>query len=341
MHIRILMFFLSILFLLPLVSAGQMNPVFEEEDPFELQLEFGRKTLLEQTNDSTYMPTVIRVVKDGNGYTLNAQIRARGSFRKKNCFYIPLKLKIDPVESAGTPLEGMGKFKVVLPCKIEKDNDDALVKEFIAYKIYEELVPYHFKTRLLNIRWRETGGKRPRIFQVKGFLLEDIDSLAQRYNSYEVKRRIPAMQQDDSTSVGVAYFEYLIANTDYSTRMLHNIKLIFKDGRIIPIPFDFDLSGLVNASYAEVSGAQYLSKQIYEVTARAYKGYLRDEAIMQYTRLHFLDRKETVMETVRAYEKHLDNPRSGKAMQVFLSEFYKIFENDKRYERLILRHARD
>ena len=286
------------------------------------------------------MPTVIRVFSDGVGYTLEGQIRARGNFRKKNCFYIPLKIKVDAESALGTPLEGIDKFKLVLPCKIEKGNDDATVKEFIAYKIYERLMPFHFKTRIVDIHWTETDGKRPREYEVKGFLLEDIDALAERYEATEIKRRIPARQQDDTTSVGVAYFEYLIANTDFSTRMRHNIKLVFKDGRILPVPFDFDLSGLVNASYAQVTNAQYLSKRIYEVTDRAYKGYLRDEGTMQHIRRNFIEQKPVVMTTIEDYSNYLENKRSGKAMQVFLSEFYKIFEDDKRFERLILRHAR-
>ena len=333
------LFSFPIWFLCTALSA-QSTTVFDSQTPITLQLEFGRKTLLERTNDSTYMPTKIRVVSDGIPYTLEGQIRSRGNFRKKNCFYIPLKIKLDPEAGKGTPLEGLSKFKVVLPCKIEKGNNDATVKEFIAYKIYEQLMPIHFKTRLLNIQWTDTDGNRPKIFPVKGFLLEDIDALALRYGTPEIKRRIPALQQDDSTSVGVAYFEYLIANTDFSTRFRHNIKLVFKEGRIIPIPFDFDLSGLVNASYAEVTNAQFLSKRIYEVTFRAYKGYLRNEEIMQHSRLHFLERKEAVMATINEYEKYLENSRSGKVMRVFLSEFYRIFEDDKRFERLILRHAR-
>ena len=337
---RIFVLLSLLFFLFSATLKGQETAVFKDDYPLEIQLEYGRKALLEKTNDSTYMPTLIRVISEGTSYTIAGQIRARGSFRKENCFYTPIKIKVDPESAAGTPLEGVNKFKVVLPCKIEKGNDDATVKEFIAYKIYEQLMPYHFKTRLLDIQWMDTDGRRPKPYAVKGFLLEDIDELAVRYEANEIKRRIPALQQCDTTSVGVAYFEYLIANTDFSSRMRHNIKLIFKDGHVIPVPFDFDLSGLVNASYAQVSGAQYLSKQINEVTSRAYKGYLRDEEIMQYKRFYFVNRKDAVMGTVTAYEKYLENSRSGKAMQVFLSQFYKIFEDDKRFERLILRHAR-
>ena len=332
---------IALILLVPDEMSSQDIAVFDEEIPLKIHLEFGRKALLEITNDSTYMPTVVRVVSDSTEFIFEGQIRSRGNFRKKNCFYIPLKVKLPSDTTIDTPLEGLNKFKLVLPCLVEKGNDDATVKEFIAYKIYERLMPYYFKTRLADIQWTDTDGNRSRTYEVRGFLLEDVDALALRYDAQEVKRRIPALQQCDSTSVGVAYFNYLIANTDFSTRMRHNIKLLFKDGRVLPIPFDFDLSGLVNASYAEVSGGQYLSKRIYEVTQRAYKGYLRDEETMQHTRQHFLERKEDVMSTVTYYEKYLENSRAGKTMRVFLSEFYKIYEDDKRFERLILRHARE
>lgn len=333
-------FLVFLLLMLPADLAGQGSTLFEEETPLEIQLEFSRKALLETTNDSTYMPSVVRVLTDSTEFTFEGEIRSRGNFRKKNCFYIPLKIKLDPESTIGTPLEGISKLKLVFPCKLEKGNDDATVKEFIAYKIYEELMPYYFRTRLADIQWTNTEGKRSRLFSVRGFVLEDIDDVELRYDAQEIKRRIPALKQCDSTSVGVAYFQYLIANTDFSTRMRHNIKLVFKDGRIVPIPFDFDLSGLVNASYAEVSGGQYLSKRISEVTQRAFKGYLRDEETMQHTRRHFLAHKEEVMATITNYEKYLENTRAAKTMKVFLSEFYKIFEDDKRFERLILRHAR-
>lgn len=318
---------------------GQSIPLFDEDLPLQIQLEFGRKELLENTNDSTYMPTNFRL-SDGEIYAIEGQVRSRGNFRKQNCYYIPLKIKVRPDAVKGSPLEGTSKFKLVLPCKLEKGNDDATVKEFIAYKIYEQLMPYHFKTRLLDIQWKNTDGKRPKMFSARGFILEDIDEMAARYGTPEIKRRILAMQQDDTTSVGVAYFEYLIANTDFSTRMRHNIKLIYKDGRILPVPFDFDLSGLVNASYAEVTNVQYLSKRIYEVTDRAYKGYLRDARVMQYMRRHFIERKDPVMATITEYGRYLENKRDIKTMQVFLSEFYKVFEDEKKFERLILRHAR-
>ena len=46
-------------------------------------------------------------------------------------------------------------------------------------------------------------------------------------------------------------FEYMIGNTDMSIWALHNVRLVQKPDRtLIAVPYDFDLSGFVNAPYA-------------------------------------------------------------------------------------------
>jgi hypothetical protein len=46
-------------------------------------------------------------------------------------------------------------------------------------------------------------------------------------------------------------FEYMIGNTDFSIWALHNVRIVQDRGRrLYPVPYDFDLSGLVHAPYA-------------------------------------------------------------------------------------------
>ena len=59
------------------------------------------------------------------------------------------------------------------------------------------------------------------------------------------------IQRPAASSLRLDFFQYMIANTDFSTQFLHNIKAIqTKNGRFIPIAYDFDMSGVVNAPYA-------------------------------------------------------------------------------------------
>lgn len=330
----------SPIFFVHIALLAQNPQFFTSEIPLEMTLQFPRKGLLEQTNDSTYLPTTLQLFYGDTLHTIQALIRSRGDFRRKNCFFTPLKLKFDAAQTSGTPIEGISKIKVVLPCKKEAGKDDLLIREYLAYKIYEGLMPYHFRTKLIDVQWKDTSRKRGSVYAAKAIMLEDIDETAMRYESKEIKRMIPPQQQDDSTSVGLAYFEFLIANTDYSTRGRHNVKLIFKDGRIFPIPYDFDLSGLVNASYAEVSGMRNLSKRIDDVTQRAYKGYLRDHAVMYAMRQHYLEQKDQVLSVIRAHEGLFKDNGTTRTILQFVSDFYEVLEDDKKFERQILNNAR-
>ncbi|MDH3698431.1 MAG: hypothetical protein OEQ81_07180 [Flavobacteriaceae bacterium] len=292
------------------------------------------------TNDSTYMPGKIAYYTNGLWQEIECEIRARGNFRKKNCFYIPLKIKIGSNTQSDGLFDDKLKFKLVLPCKIEMLNDDAVIKEYLAYKIFKELSPVYFQTRLVDLEWVETSSKRDKSFKTTTLILEDVDEAAKRLGIPEIRRNIPALQQDDVASVRLSLFQYMIGNTDYSTKGRHNIKLLFQDGKIIPVPFDFDLSGLVNASYAHVSGANDLSKNITEVTQRAYKGYVRDRAIFYQVRDEMLHKETQILEEINSIESLLEDKRDFKRIHSFVREFFDILREEKKFEKRILRHAR-
>ena len=68
-------------------------------------------------------------------------------------------MKIKKSSSKETLFEGNKKLKLVLPCKLESDLNDNIIKEYLAYKIYEVVSPYHFKTKIVDIQFRETSYK--------------------------------------------------------------------------------------------------------------------------------------------------------------------------------------
>ena len=286
------------------------------------------------------MPGKLQYLDNGQWEEINCKIRARGNYRKKNCYYIPLKIKIEFSTQTHSPFNHVQKFKLVVPCKIEKLNDDAVIKEYLAYRIFKVLSPIYFHTRLADLEWVETSGKRDKSVKATAFILEDVDEAARRLGIPEIPRNIPALQQDAVASVRLSLFQYMIGNTDYSTKGRHNIKLLFQDGRIIPVPFDFDLSGLVNSSYAHVSNAKNLSKSITEVTQRAYKGYVRDKAIFYQVRDELLAKEIQILEEVNSIENLLEDKRDFKRIHSFVSEFFDILGDDKKFEKRIIRHAR-
>jgi hypothetical protein len=83
----------------------------------------------------------------------------------------------------------------------------------------------------------------------------------------------------------------MIANTDFSTTFFHNIK-VFKttDGKNVPVPYDFDMAGVVNAPYATVDPKW----EIKSVRERAYKGYCRNDKVAEHVRREYLNREQEI-----------------------------------------------
>ena len=114
-----------------------------------------------------------------------------GILEEKIVFSQPIKMKIKKRLSDKTIFSGNTSLKMVLPCKNEKDNNDNIIKELIAYKIYEILSPFHFKTRRLQIEFNNKTQKGKKKYDLKGFLIEDDDKLAKRFEARIFKEENP------------------------------------------------------------------------------------------------------------------------------------------------------
>ena len=115
-------------------------------------------------------------------------------------------MKVKKSAAAETIFSGNTSLKMVLPCKNEKDNNDNIIKEFIAYKIYEIVSPYYFKTRRLEVDLNDKTHKEEKKYNLNGFLIEDDDKLAKRFDGKIVKRKIPSMAMDHFNSVNLSFF---------------------------------------------------------------------------------------------------------------------------------------
>ncbi|HAI44047.1 MAG TPA: hypothetical protein DCM40_41085, partial [Maribacter sp.] len=243
--------------------------------------------------------------------TIPVYLNARGNFRRANCYFPPLKMNIKKSSSNNTPFKGHKKLKIVLPCLLQNRGNDDVLKEYLAYKIYELLSNTHFRTRLASIEYVDTRGekseihplasfipkelqnsnlyeneeayaaKKPKTYHLKAILIEDDKVVAKRHGAQVLKRFVHPLNQAEIASITNAFFQFMIGNTDFSTAYQHNQKLLFKEGKTIPLPYDFDMSGLVNASYAVVSNVQNTTLDIANVQQRAYRGFKRDEKLFQ------------------------------------------------------------
>lgn len=324
------------------IPEGQETTrLFREQEVIPIKLRFSNKEMKKDTNDSTYVFTKLLFMEDGAWDSLDVRIRARGNYRRMHCYFPPLKVKIKKSDAKGTIFKGNKELKLVMPCSQSNPTQDNIVKEYMAYKIYEVISPYHFNTRLADVEFTELKGKKDKVHKVKGFFIEDIDNVAERQSSRKLNRVVHPLEQDDITSVQNDFFQFMIGNTDFSTAYRHNQKLLFtEDYKTVPLPYDFDMSGLVDASYAVVSqiGGEVLS--IESVTDRLYRGFVRDEAVFDTVRQHYRELKPKVFEVIDNLKVQFESEKEFEIARNFIEDFFEILENDNQFQSQIVRRAR-
>jgi hypothetical protein len=321
-------------------TSEQVTKLFRNQEMLQVKLGFSNKDIKKKTNDSTYISTEISYLADDEMWkTFEVELRVRGYFRKKTCYFPPIKIRISKSAGKNTLFEGNKKLKLVLPCSTQKSKNDYIVKEYMAYKLYEIISPYHFNTRITSIAFIETKGSKIKTHDLKGIFIEDDKKIAKRYGGKILDRSINPMSQDPISSVRNAFFQFMIGNNDFSTYAPHNEKLMAIDQKIVPIPYDFDLSGLVNASYAVVSviNDEPLTSS---VTERLYRGFKRDLNIIQQVRQEFIDNKTKLLEIVDSTEPFFENPKALSEAKKFLSDFFDIMEDDGRFNKEIIENLR-
>lgn len=348
---RILQLFILLILLPPALIFSQEDkktedaPVvrlFDSEEPLKMRFEYSIRDLKKETNDSTYILTLVSYQSEGGQWQeLEGKIRVRGNFRLETCNFPPVKLKFKKKAAEGTIFQRNRSLKLVVPCLKQYDMNDNVLKELMAYKIYEEVSPYYLKTRQLDIDFTEIKGNKTKEYQLTGFFIEDIDKMAERHDGKEINRSIHPMEQDNVCSVRNDFFQYMIGNTDFSVTYRHNEKLIYTGNLIIPVPYDFDMSGLVNASYSLVSEVGNKTLPITDVTQRWYRGFKRTGDCYETVRKEYLESKAAVMQIVDSYKEEFENPKEFFEARKFLMEFFDVLSDDDAFKKNILTAARE
>ena len=344
MNLRVLKLITVILFTFSVVGSGQNvdqteslleeKRLFEQIDLLPVKMKYSRKVLKKETNDSTFMDSeLVYKMKNGDWKTLSLKIRARGNFRRKSCYFTPLKLKIKKKEAKETIFKGQKKMKMVLPCLNETSKDDNVIKEYLIYKMYEVVSPYSFRTRLLDIEYEDIKTRKSQLHQLKGILIEDDETVAKRLDGKIAKRTFSPKGYDDLVAIRLALFQYMIGNTDYSVTNLHNTKIVFVDKKFIPVPYDFDMAGFVNTSYSVVSQTRKQKLPIDEVTERYYMGYQRDYKLFEQVRQEFIAHKQNLVAIINAHKSYFENNKNYTTAKNYIEDFFRILANEALFKK--------
>lgn len=319
-------------------QSANITPLFQEQQALQLKLTSSIKDIKKKTNDSTYLPAHLYVRNASGAWdSIAIEVRARGIFRRKNCYFAPIRIKVKKEAAKGTILEGNKSLKLVMPCENNATKNELVMKEYTAYKMYEKISPYHFKTRLANLTFIEQDGKKSKTHELVTFLIEDDDLVAKRFNAKIMENlNLHPLRLSDTSAVKHDLFQYMIGNLDWSTTFLHNSKIMLQPtNRYIPLAYDFDMSGYVNPPYGVAN--QELGQE--DIRDRIYRGFCRQEPVVQVTRQHYLKVEPDVMGALASYEKDFP-PRTYTTMKQYVESFYAILKNDNDFKKKIVEGCR-
>jgi hypothetical protein len=147
-------------------------------------------------------------------------------------------------------------------------------------------------------------------------------------------QRIPTSALSQSHAATYALFQHMIANHDWSMRAgpagdecCHNARMIAPARGVaagaIPVPYDFDFSGLVNAPYAVPPDLL----KIKNVRQRQYRGYCEHNNAVLGAAVQFRAKRPALLAALN--ETPVLDARSKARAAAFLDGFFKdIATND-------------
>ena len=319
-------------------DSKKTAPLFASNDLLEVTIRGPFSTIMRvRSRDEDSPGTLTYHDPEAGDVTVELGIRTRGRFRHKEevCPFAPLRLNFKKSSRKGTLFAGSNKLKLVTHCRNgSTPNTQALLKEHLAYRIFNQVTDNSYRVRLMRVTYVDSDRKdRKRTYFA--FLIEHREQVAKRIgfavNSMEAAEiRLLDPVQTNLSSV----FQYMIANTDFSPiraaagePCCHN-NVLFGDqnGAILGIPYDFDMSGIVNAPYA-VPNPRFGLRNVRE---RLYRGRCVNNEYLGASTQAFIVRKQAIFDLI-TNDEHFDKGTRKKTTR-FVNDFYETIEDPKRMQ---------
>lgn len=229
--------------------------LFDGTNLLHMTLAFNVKDYRKAKYKEDYVPVEFTYeVNDTLTLNRSVRIKARGNFRKQHCQMAPFWLNIKNPDAADTIGPQLKKIKIVTHCRNSTQYNSYVLKEYLAYKIYNLISPVSFRVRLIRMTYVDRG-RKDKETEHWAFMIEPEEMLAERFRALVVKNdklNMSMMNREEFDLV--ALYLYMIGNADFSVTGRHNLKILGQEGfgtsGYTPVPYDFDYSGLVNAYYA-------------------------------------------------------------------------------------------
>lgn len=318
-------------------ATDEPTPLFASDAPIKVTIQ-GPMGSLVSNRKEVARPGTMTV----DGVTYPIALTPRGITRKTSdtCDFPPLRVELTSPAPAGSLFDHQRKLKLVTHCKRDSGFQQKVLLEYSAYRMYNLLTPHSFRARLANIDYVGADG-RPIVSRI-GYFLEDLGDLARRNGMKQTRapNLIPIADLSPPDAARYALFQDMIANHDWSMRAgpagkecCHNAELIgpLGPGSTVPVPYDFDFSGLVDAPYATPPDELHIGS----VRERVYRGYCVHNADALAIARQMRDERPQLMAAITSTPGM--QPDTASRAISYLDGFFTAIANDDSVNKLLRR----
>ena len=302
-------------------------PLFHDNEIIDAELEGPLGELMENTDSRDQLLFAFRA--DGAEHTI--KVRLRGKSRLRVCDFLPLRLNFSKSEVEGTLFEGQDKLKLVVPCHTSERAEKNLVEEYAVYRMFNLLTPASYRVRLLRMTFADTasGGEETRLH---AFLLEPERELAERLDGEEAQLAEVSLSWFDPEQMALVYvFQYLVSNVDWSLvgadgekHCCHNGTLVRAGESLHYVPYDFDLTGFVDAPYAFPPPELRLRG----VTQRRYRGFCTDREDLRQAVQAVVAKRPEIVALIRSLPVLVEKDKERRVS--YLDRFFRAAEDEEK-----------
>jgi hypothetical protein len=320
------------------------DPLFNSDEPLAITLTGPFKTLDKQRDKSAeYEAGSLSYEGDDGPVNIETRYTPRGNFRleKENCSHAQLWLNLKKKQTKKTVFANQKKLKLVVQCRDSNRYQSYLRKEYQAYRMLNLMTEASFRVRWLTVTYQDLQGKKLRTHSA--FLIEHKRRVADRLHLDTVdEERISRAELDLDHATRAALFNYFIGNADFSMiagkegSCCHNAKLLRADDEspYVPVIYDFDSSGYVDAPYA-ITPAKL---ELRNVRQRIYRGFCTDPEVLNGALDEFRAKREALLSI--AGETDYLSRRSARKGVSYLEDFYDVIDNPKHLKKKIIEVCR-
>lgn len=307
--------------------------LFDSDDILNISISFDLGAFLKKANKTDSFDGEM-IIRPGEADSIHKEIKLkyRGISRGEICSFPPIEINFTkPLYADSGKIR---KLKLVTHCEPSSITDDYIMREYLVYKLFNALTDTSLRARLVKVNYIDNKHNKKTIIKF-GILIEPVDMLAKRTNTMVIKTTnlnqnlmVPKIMDR------LAIFNYMVANWDWSVAGQHNVKILKPltydaEGLGIVLPYDFDLTGVVNAEYAIPPP----DMTIENVRERIYTGLCRTKEVYMYGLREFINCREKIYAAVSDCPQL--SQRSKKDITMHLESFFDQLEKPRDMDRLI------